>query len=122
MTQDGGRIFLEHQHEPPDHDVKVAFEINCADIPCAKYYVRPAESSSPLLGDLQCLSINVKPDDGAFVANYLANKQGDVPDAAADIKYVHTTANASCEQHPHGERTHYFGLLGQPFILANSAA
>jgi hypothetical protein len=94
VTQDGSRIVIEHQHEPSDNRVKFAFEINRADIPRAKYDVRSAERSYSLLGNLQRFSINVKPDDGALVANYLAKKQGDVPDTAADIKYVHTSANA----------------------------
>jgi hypothetical protein len=94
VTQDGGRIIDEHQQEPADNGVKFAVEINRTDIPRAKYKVPSAEGSSSLLGDLQSFSINVKPDDGTLVANYLAQKQGDVSDAAADIKYVHTTANA----------------------------
>jgi hypothetical protein len=122
VTQHGGRVFLEHQHESSDGSVKLAFESDGADIPRAKYHVRSTEISSSLLGDLECCPVNVNPDDGALVANYLTKKQGDVADSAADIKYVHTTANAGSYQHPDHERPHYFGLFDQPFVLANAAA
>jgi hypothetical protein len=118
QAQRGGRAGCIHQHEPTDYRVEQVFGVEGIEFASCKSYIMQPGGDGATFCRFDGIGRAVDAEHRSGRPNQPAGQQGYVADAATNIEYSHSLANAGSPQQIGGQVSNQFALLLQSPELA----